>query len=496
MTEVGAPDSRVRDRRRLRTTFLAALAAVLLLEIAWALVTPLWRGPDEVFHGYRASSVALGQWRPDYSVAERGETVATKVEPDIVASADHVCTEVYAEHRPDACEPVRRFDDGTLGVGSSADHYNPVYYALVGAPTLLFEGDASVWAMRAVNALLCGVLLALGFTLLTRGARTRWPATAFLVVTTPAVVFAGAVVAPNGVTFAAAMALWAALISTTRHQASPTLAAAVATLGGTLLVLSHTTGPLWLATIALAHLVFAGWRSCLDVLRRSPRAWTATLLVVGVAAVASLAWTLLTGANDPSAGGEPLVEEVKDIPVWAHVLLWFFQTIGTMPYRFGLLWIVIYLLWLPVLLVLLVHALRKGTPRSRAGLLTALVLSAAIPAALTIATYDQLGVAWQGRYGLPLLFGVMLLGAEGLDRRGGRLPRPVLAGTVGLLTLTHYLALLCLGLRERAGDFAGDRPWDGLLFGAVPLFVLVAYTLLARLGAPTGDRGRQFGPFA
>jgi len=492
---VAAPET-AGEGIRARRTFLGALVAILMLQTAWWCVTPLFRGPDEVSHAYRMSSVMLGQWRPDYEAAERGGQIATKVEPDIVEGAETVCRELYAEFRPEACDPVTRYDDGTLGMGSSADRYNPLYYALVGPPSLAFEGNVSIWVMRGTSALLCALLMAWGWTLLLSSARTPWPAAAFIVVTTPAVFFGTSVVAPNGLTFASAMLLWAGLLSAIRERAPARSAILTSTIGGTLLALSHTTGPMWLATILCSHLAFAGWRVYAAVLRANLRSWLLGAGLVVLATLAAVAWTLSASANDPSAGGEPLVDEVKDIPIAAHVLLWLFQTIGVLPNRFGILWLQMYPLWLMVLLAFIVYGLKRGTRRSRAGMLTALALSVAIPTVLTVLTYDQLGVAWQGRYGLPLLFGVILIAGEGLDRNGVGLPARLFVLATFILTVAQLLALLCLGLREQSGPYDDGRPWTLLLFVVVPLLVAGAYALLARLGIRSAAARREFGSFS
>ena len=42
----------------------------------------------------------------------------------------------------------------------------------------------------------------------------------------------------------------------------------------------------------------------------------------------------------------------------------------------------------------------------------------ALPFASTVSSYDSVGAAWQGRYGLPLAMGIVLLAAYALDRSG------------------------------------------------------------------------------
>lgn len=462
-----------------RRGFAVPFAAILLLEIAWAAALPLFRGPDEISHVYRASAVAVGQWE-----ASGGDT-PTRVETDLVRAASEVCHELYDEELPTVCEPTVDHGDGTVGIHSTADTYNPAYYAVAGAPARLLDGTAAGWGMRLMSAVLCAALLAWAWVL-SSGSRTAFPTLGLALASTPAVLFAGSVVAPNGLHYASALLLWAALIATHRGTASARTAATAAAVGGVTLLLTHTTGPLWLATILLVMLVVHGVGATWQTLRGAPRAWGAATIAIASAATATVLWTLTTAATTASPGGEPLADETKDIGLLPNVILWLLQTIGTMPYRFGLVWMMLYALWLIPIGALLVWGLRRSRPRFVVASLLALGLSMAIPGVLTVISYAELGYAWQGRYGLPLLFGVVLLAAEGLDRTVAPAALRLLVPIIGTLAVTHYLFILCVGLRESSGPFDDGRPWLVLLGVVAPLCVAAAYGALGTMAHRVG----------
>jgi hypothetical membrane protein len=459
--------------------FALPVISILLLQMAWWAVLPMFRGPDEIGHIYRASAVAQGQWGPS------GGEVPTKVDGRLVAAAAPVCHELYDDFLPAVCEPRATYPDGTVGISSTADKYNPTYYAVAGIGSRMLHGAPAAWSMRAVSGLVCAGLIGWAWGLARRHSRSTALSAALVVVSSPAVVFAGAVVAPNGTQFAAALLLWCALLAASRGS-SGAAAPIAAGVSGAVLMSTHTTGPLWVSLTVLVMLVALGAKGTLAVLRREPRWWAAATALVLASTTASVLWTLTASTNAPQSGGELLTTETRDIGLVPNVILWVLQTVGVMPNRFGLVWPISYLMWLVPLAAFLIWGLRRSQKRLVLGSLTALALSIVVPAVLTAATYADLGYAWQGRYGLPLLVGVILVAAEGADRVGATLRPSVLAGGVALLGLAHLLSMLCVGLREASGPYDDGRPWAILLWVIVPLLVTAGYGGFWALIRPVG----------
>ncbi|UUZ59728.1 hypothetical protein [Nocardioides sp. B-3] len=163
----------------------------------------------------------------------------------------------------------------------------------------------------------------------------------------------------------------------------------------------------------------------------------------------------------------------------AHVILWIFQTIGVMPNRFDILWPGVYALWLVPLVLLLGRGALTSSKRERIAGAVALGISILIPVVATWTTYDSLGVAWQGRYELPLLVGIVMMAGEALER-GADAPRLLLRALLILLATTTYLCLLCVGLREADGPYNDGRHWNFLLLVVAPVLIGAGYLLLFR----------------
>src|SRR4051794_39105891 len=109
---------------------------MLVVQIAWILAVPAFRGSDEFDHTYRAAAVARGQWIATPSNATRGTGAFVTVPRDIVEAASAEC------HRLPYTKPVDCVPRGKgrmVQIASGAGRYNPVFYFLVGAPALPFS---------------------------------------------------------------------------------------------------------------------------------------------------------------------------------------------------------------------------------------------------------------------------------------------------------------------------------------------------------------------
>ena len=133
-----------------RRLFLLVLAAALLVQTAWILALPAFRGADEFDHVYKAEAVAHGQLL-DHGAAENGRGGLVEVPEDVVAAASVLC-DSYKYTGPDNCNPVEQLSGDTVTVASGASTYNPAYYAVVGLMAQPFSGAATDFAIRAFTA--------------------------------------------------------------------------------------------------------------------------------------------------------------------------------------------------------------------------------------------------------------------------------------------------------------------------------------------------------
>src|SRR5680860_584803 len=271
---------------------VAVFLGTFLLQSAWILAVPPFRGIDEFDHAYRATAVANGEWLAEGVAPENGRGSLVTATDDVVEAAGPECS-ALPYTGPDNCNAVDDVGEGLVTVGSGAARYHPAFYWVMGKSAALFEGATALYAMRLAAALLCAGLVTLAMHNVMLWSRTRWPYVALLVSITPVLVYSTAVAAPNGVEMAAGLSLWPALLGFGRGDLSPNVERALlwATVpGGVVLTTVRSLGPLWLLLVVLTAVAVLGVPRVRSVIaEHRARIGVITAILVG-ATLASVWW--------------------------------------------------------------------------------------------------------------------------------------------------------------------------------------------------------------
>lgn len=430
-----------------RQAFVIFLLGTFLAQLAWIISMPTFAGIDEFDHVYKAASVARGELMPVGPAANgRGELVA--VPADIVKAAEPFCSS-YPYTKRDNCHAVDQLGNGMVTIASAAARYDPAYYLVIGTVARPFHGDAANYAMRFATAILCGLLIAWAAAVVTTWSRSRWPLLALTVATTPVLVYSTTITSPNGVSYTAGLLVWAALLGLIRYNSPkyPTLLLTSFAISSVALVLTHTTGPLWLALICFVAFWLRTPREWWRLVSNYTRPVIATAGVVLVATSLSVAWTSLAGAN--SLGTQTLVGGApKASTLFGSEILWVLQAIAAFPLRNERAPILVYLLWLVPMFGALGLGLARGRLRDRGALVILVVLAFAVPTVLTLISYRYVGFAWQGRYGLPLTVGLFLVTGWVLDQRPIVAHTRLLAVVYALTATASVISVAGVALKE------------------------------------------------
>lgn len=451
----------------------------LLMQAAWILALPPFRGSDEFDHAFRAASVARGQWNPEKVAAERGRGDLVVVPRDFVEAATPVC-EMYEYTGRDNCHPVEDLGDGMVTVASAATHYHPAFYWVIGKPAQPFDGATALYAMRIMAAILCAGFIALAGWATSLWARTRWPLVALVVAMTPVVVYSTGVAAPNGIEMCAALAVWMTLLGLSKPDLSPGVQRALlwsSVPGAVVLTTVRPTGPLWLGLIVLSVAALVGTRGTLAIMLRHRGTAGSVAGIVATATVASVWWIM--GAGSAQLEGEadlpdPVRHSLIQIPVWL------LQSIAAFPLRNNQAPAVVYAAVLVVLATIVGGGLWVARRRVRIAIAVIMLIAVAVPFTATVLTYSQTGAIWQGRYGLPFASGVMLLAGLALEecRFRHRLAKPALLAGWLCLVVAHAVGVTHVLVGERLNSpLAGDPTW--LMPQAWILVLLTVLGLLA-----------------
>jgi hypothetical protein len=457
-----------------RPVTVAALIAVgtLIIQLAWILTVPPYRGSDEFDHVYRAASVAQGYWRPEQVASPEGRGLLIPVPREIVTDGTEMCSS-YEYTGPANCRPVETLDDGLVTVASAASLYHPAFYWLIGTPALPFTGVDALYAMRAVGALLCAFLVGLAAWASIVTSRTVWPLASLVLALTPVTLYSMAMPAPNGIELAAAVCVWVSLVGILRADSSTAARnglALVFGVGGIVLATVRTLGPLWLGLIVLTCLLAGNRRRAMSLLRGPT--W-AQLLAGGATALAvcGSAWWIISERQVASLERISAVDMNPWVPALGEVPLWIFQSIAAFPLRDEPAPLLVYGLSLTTLVVLGAAALRHGRSRDRWLLVGVSFAALAVPFVITLTTVEVAGTFWQGRYSLPYAFGVVLVAGVILDRQSlsRRSTRVVLILGACTISIVHGLGAAAVHVRElRVGVLAGNPAWI-----TVPTWVII-----------------------
>jgi len=348
-----------------------------------------------------------------------------------------------------------------------AGQYPPLYYALVGWPSLMLSGEPAVYAMRLVSGALSTLLVVWGLTRLAGPSARRglWGA---LIALTPMSFFMAGTVNPNGLEIAAAFSFWCASLALSRAlwapdgvrlgegSRPPVTLVAHAVIAGAILINLRTSGPVWAVLIVGSAMLAARPGALRDLVRAPAVRWAA--VAAAVASGSAVAWIATHGEIISSTNVHPelaaprLVAAVMllSTEVFVEQMIGNFGWLDTAaPYPTVLGWVA------SAATLLLVAVATPIGARLRAAIVALGAAVLLVPIALTIPTAQAAGIVWQGRYVLPLAVGLPLLAGLLLGDIRGEVGR--------LLDRVHTLTILLLGAAHVAAFYwAARRYAEGL----------------------------------
>jgi len=479
--------------------FVVAFLLVLAAMGAWSAATPLYAAPDEPVQVIKAAAVVRGQLLGNFVGASQPAYGRVEV-PAFFAASESLPDCFHRRATVSAsCEPAATTSSASTSVWIYDARYPPLYYAIVGLPSLLGVGTWVVYLMRLVSAALCSLLVALAVMAAQTWSRSRVVLIGVVVATTPMVLFLGGVVNASGLEVSAAIATWTCgvvLFLEHIHDPPPALVAALA-LSASVWELTRGISPFWLACTLAVLLAVADWRHLAAFFgRRSVLTGLAAVAVLGAAA---LAWTFTEHSLDVISasrlGPTPEVNILETsfahndyyLPGMIGVFGWFDTYSPTFTY----------VVWYGLVAVLGLGAaavVRLRQAFALAVLALAIVLVPVIISSSQVHRYDY---TWSGRDTLPLAVGLPILAAALLGRSVVSAYRGRLAAIVGALAVAAQMAAFFEALRRYAVGTKGadfgfllHSPWHPPLgfaltiaIEAVGLVGLVAFVqALVRTG--------------
>lgn len=482
----GDPQLTTSTQRRLPSSaaaFWIAFAVLGLLASIWSLASPVFSVPDENAHATKAIAQLQGQVVG--RTVDGVKHLVVDLAPEDAYTPNILC---FATHPavPASCDGAELGDpEGSLWFNTWVGAYNPVYYYLVGWPSLFLDGNATVYGMRIASALVGSAFLAFAFVLAMAGRRSRWLPFGVAFVAGPMNLYLLGAVNPNGLELAASVALWVGVLRLFQHfdprasmQADPwavsrTATWAIVTASAIALASARALGPLWLVVVVALAALVAGWAPVRRLFTApSSYAW---LAAIAAAAIFSLGWTLFGGSlssqaevgDAPLVGAGPLTGAaymLRMTPDYLQQAAGWFGWLDT-PLPAWTYWLIA--ASVGILVVLAATALRR---RSTVVFWTVLAAGLLVPVLVQVRSVSQTGIIWQGRYGLFLYLGILVVAAWLLSGRDGwrvsylsaRITRigAVSIAAFGLFAFWFVLLRYVVGLDQVPNAMWNDPQWQ------------------------------------
>ncbi len=438
--------------------FVLALVLAFLAIGGWSLATPLFAAPDEPVHVIKAVAVVRGELVGQL-VGGSTNPVGIVSVPAFYATTRNIPACYHRQPTvPASCAPRPSGSDQPTRVTIYNARYPPLYYAIVGLPSLLGVGDAELYLMRLLSALLSSAFVALAVATAVAWSRHRLVVVGVVVATTPMVLFLGGVVNPAGLETSAAIATWTAgSVLVLEHLDDPPLGLVGALgLSACVLELTRPISPFWLALTALALLAVAERRSLRAfVSHRRVQVGLAAVVVVGAAATA---WILIERSFDVYST-TPVGMSVSEsriletsflhndfyLPGMIGVFGWFDTYSPTFTY----------VVWYGLVGLVAFAGAVVGRLRDALTLLVVGIAIVVVPVAISTSQVHRYGFTWAGKDTLPFAVGLPILAAALAGRSALAERRGRLAGVVALAAFLAQVAAFYEMLRRYAVGTAG-----------------------------------------
>lgn len=407
-TENGSPLGR---HRRSSRSFIAAWLVTFCVLVAlgetWSLATPLGAAPDEPTQVIKAAAVVRGEWIGSKPPGKHHAALTEVREPATFANmgAQPTCYAFFNTH-PAGCAPRLVASARTVTTTTYMGHYPPLYFLVVGWPSLVSSSRVAIYLMRLMSVVVNACFLAMAFACAYRWSSSRLLIGGLAIAVSPMVLFLSSVVNASSLEITAATAMWtAATVLVVDHpRYAPKALVAVLAVSTSVTASVRGLSPLWPVLVPVVLLPLIVGRVHLRDLfaRRVVQGWGAFTLVAGVGAVA---WVLLAHGLTVLRTGLPPHGASSAYIARAVIGNYTFMVRQSIGY-FG--WLdtpspsLTYLIWIGTASAGVVIAAITASRRALGALSMAILTSASVPFLLGFFTAHHDGLISQGRYFMPL----------------------------------------------------------------------------------------------
>ena len=456
---------------------------------AWSVSMPLYSGPDETSQVVHAAALVRGQLIGTPAAGYENPFTYVKVPGTFGNGLELMQCYMFRPTVPASCAAHVKLSAEPTDSKTYSGRYPPLYYAVDGLPTLVADSTWVVILMRLLGALMCSVLLGLAYMAMTVWSRAQMLPAGFLCALTPAAVYMGAMVNPNGLEIAAAICFWCAGILLALEHVHDPPRGLVVLLAASGCVLTFTRGlsPLWMILVLAATVLLAGPRNAWRLLRsRRDVRWAAGALVTS--GILASVWILGAHSLWLVPAGPQVTSRASELHIVSQAFgqagAWLHQMVGVLGWDDTSLPVWTYLAWAAASVTLIAVGLWSGRFRTSIVLVIIILFSFLLPVGIELVKARTIGLAWEGRYTLPLAVGVPLLAAASAGDRAARKQfrlrvARILLALLGMAGVLGYLEVLRRYAVGTSGplDFV-HGPWQPVDGNALAIIWYLAVTAL------------------
>lgn len=418
--EAGVGDDRGKaERLRWLPTWATAFVLLFGLAACWSIATPMFASPDEATHMVRATAVAHGEL---FGTKVSDATVRVRVPAGIAreVAQQSTCFELKpSQHAGCAPTPNAGGALGYVSITTYVGHYPPLYYGIVGLPTLFTDQTVALYLMRLVSAALSAAFLAAAFAAAVRATGFVFAPFGVALAASPMAFFLAGMVNPNGLEISAAICMWStalAVAGSREIRRSGFLIGWLATSTG-VLVQTRGLSPIFASAAAVGIVLLFGWRVWGDVGRQLLA--KAGVVFVGLCSLFALGWFVVIDPTriTPATTGPVSTRGVALLSSSFH------HYAGMIPQMVGTFgWLDTpspqpsYDIWYAVLCLAVLFAAARRWWRGLGVLMLLLAANVALPVFAISHAAHRYGLVGQGRDWLPLAVSVPLVAAYSTRR--------------------------------------------------------------------------------
>jgi Predicted membrane protein (DUF2142) len=491
---------------------VSAVSALILFGLAavWSFVTPIGASNDEEAQVLRAVSVVRGeilgtpltrstartlsvQQLNDYtgclysiheatgvsgSTAEQRcyapFTIVTVPESFARGNSARPCNAL--PYFPDVCPNHLNGSDRPVKAISYVGRYPPLYYFVVGLPSLVSQSDVGLYAMRLVSGVLTAVMTGLALAIASTSSGRKLLVLGVAVAATPMLLIFGSTVNPSGLEMSSALCAWTGVLVLwlDRSESPPRSLVAATTAASSVLVLSRGISPLWLLLIIVFAVALDPAATRRLSCHRRVRIGAGITAAATILALGYVAWADPLSV-EPGGTKIPVHANLAQVveTVIGQAETWILQFTGGFGWALTPPPLAGYAVMLLAIGLMVAFGLLTASRRHIVVLL--LLMFTAVGGTIVMvasrATTD--GIVWQARDGFPLYAGVILVGAATarLPRWSSSEPDRAPAGTRGRAVL---LIVACVAFSQVADIVWALRRYTHGVFGTLNPFVHVA----------------------